>query len=127
MEDQSVAARAMLNWPNIVKLIFHYESQSKSTRPDNKYYQTLVHHYKSVLVLIRFQFFRYITCKCNGFLNKFESDNPFLPLLAGSLEDTLRDLMNIFVKPEILNIPNTPCHSRRYETIALWMVLSTFS
>ena len=73
-------------------MISHYQSQSKRKRPDNdKSYQTLVHHYKSILILIS------------------QSNNPLLLFLAEKPEDLLRDLMSIFVKPEILNKVKAPC------------------
>ena len=41
-------------------------------------------------------------------MSKFQSDNPLLPFLADNLEYILKDLMNIFIKPEILDKANTP-------------------
>lgn len=49
-----------------------------------------MHHYKSILILIS------------------QSNNPLLLFLAEKPEDLLRDLMSIFVKPEILNKVKAP-------------------
>ena len=45
-----MAERGKEIWPNIVKLIKHYESLAQSYRPKNKSYETLVEHYSDKLI-----------------------------------------------------------------------------
>ena len=45
IEDEVVAERALLLWPNSVKVVKYWEGLCKIKRPKNKYYETITKHY----------------------------------------------------------------------------------
>ena len=102
IEDEAVSERALKLWPNIMKVIKHWESLSKSKRPQNKSYETLTKHYTDKFILAKLQFFKDIATLLKEFLEKFQTDNPMVPFLEEALTDVIRKLMKIIVKPEIL-------------------------
>ena len=84
-------------WPNIVKVVKHWEGLCKSSRPKNKSYETLVKYYSNKLVPIRLQFFQDIANQLHGYLEIFQTDRPTVPFLSDSLECLLRNLMKMIV------------------------------
>ena len=77
IEDMDVANRALRLWLHIIKVVQHWESQSKSKRPKNKYCENLV--------------------KC------FQTEKPIVPFLEASLVDIFHTLMKMIVKAEVLD------------------------
>lgn len=90
-------------WPNIVKMIKHWESLCKSKRPQTKSYETLRKYHCDKIVTIRMQFFQDIAIMLKGYLERFQTDNPMVPFLEEALVDVLHTLMKIVVKPEVLD------------------------
>ena len=103
LEDRDVAIRAMKLWPNIVKMIQHWESLSKSRRPNNKSYETLLQFYNNKTVPHRLQFFIDLSSQMKGFLELFQTDKPMVPFLQGQLADILKMLLKMVVKPDVFD------------------------
>ena len=107
VEDEDVVVRAILIWPNMVKITKHWESLCKSKRPKNKSYETLVKFYTDVFVPLRMQFFKDLAKKLKGFLVQYQTDWPMVPFLSDSLEELVRSLMNIILKPDVVKKANS--------------------
>ena len=107
VEDQAVAERGILVWSNMVKIVKHWESLCKSERPQNKSYETLVMHHSDKFMLLKMQFFRFLTKKLKPFLLQFQSDKPMVPFLSDSLKELPRSLMKVIVKQEVLEEAST--------------------
>jgi len=89
IEDESVAERALLIWPNIVKVIEYWQGLCKSKRSKNKSYETLTKRYLDELFPIRLQFFQDIACQLKGYLESMQTDQPMVPYF----EETLIDII----------------------------------
>ena len=107
VESEVVAERGMEIWPNIVKVISHWQSLAKSKRPGNKSYATLVENYQDKFVPLRFEFFRYLAKILQEYLTVFQTDRPMVPFLADALEKQLRKLIKIFITRDALNEAKT--------------------
>ena len=107
VEDEAVAQRAVKLWPNIVKLVKHWQGLSKSQRPKSKCYQTLVKHHVDKCIPIKLQFFQDIAAQLKGFLQKFQANKPMVPFLESTLVDLLHTMMKMVVKPEVLDEANS--------------------
>ena len=69
VENEDTAERAMLVWPDIILLINHFLSLSKSKQPkNNKSYDRLVKVFKDKLVPLKLMFFKEVAAILNGFL-----------------------------------------------------------
>ena len=107
IEDESVAERALTLWPNIVKMIKHWEGLCKSRRPKNKSYTNLTKHYLDTLFPVKLQFFKDIASHLKGYLEVMQTDNPMVPFFEEALVDLVYTLMKMIVKPSVLEEANT--------------------
>ena len=72
VENEEVAKRAIELWPNIVKVVKHWQSLSKSKRPKNASYETLVKHHLDKYVPLKMQFFQDVASHLKAFLKCFK-------------------------------------------------------
>ena len=78
----------------------HWEGLSKSKRPQNKSYETLVKHYSDKFMPVKLQFFKDIASQLKEYLEIFQTDNPMVPFLGDALVDIIRTLMKMIIKPD---------------------------
>ena len=81
-----------------MKVIAHWQAQSKSKRPDCKSYTSLVDHYQDKFVPAKMQFFKDIATKLNVFLTRFQTNNPMLPFLSDALVEMFTSVMSMVIK-----------------------------
>ena len=109
VENEDTAERAMLVWPDIILLINHFLSLSKSKQPkNNKSYDRLVKVFKDKLVPLKLMFFKEIAAILNGFLRPFQTDNPMVPFLSDAYEELIRKLMKMFLLGSTVDGAKTP-------------------
>ena len=72
VDDEEVAKRAIELWPNIVKVVKHWQSLSKSKRPKGASYETLVKHHLDKYVPLKMQFFQDVASQLKGFVEVFQ-------------------------------------------------------
>lgn len=108
IESVTTAERAIKIWPNIVKVIKEWEKKAKSYRPSNASYSTLVEFHLDKFVPLRMEFFRYVAKMMQEYLLHFQTDRPMLPFVADSLEEQMRNLMKIVIKPSVVEEAKTP-------------------
>ena len=96
-EDTAERASRMLVWPDVILLINHFLSLSKSKQPkNNKSYDQLVKVFKDKLVPLKLMFFKEVAAILNGFLRTFQTNNPMVPFLSDAYEELIRKLMKSF-------------------------------
>ena len=69
----------------------------------NKSYQVLLNNVKNPLVPLYFRFFEEIASKLNGFLRRFQTDNPMVPFLVDSLETIIREMCSKFILDDVMD------------------------
>ena len=94
-----VTNRALILWPNIIKVAQHWDSQRKSKRPNNKSDKPLV----KCQTEVKLQPFIDIASQLKGFSEAFQTDKPMLPFLKASLIDVFLTLMKMIIKAEVFH------------------------
>ena len=107
VEDEQVAKRAIELWPNIVKVVKHWQSLSKSKCPKNASNETLLNHHLDKYVPLKMQFFQNIASHLKGFVEVFQTSKPMVSFLEKSLVDVFQPLLKMVVKPEVLKEADT--------------------
>ena len=94
-------------WEPFKKVIKHWESLSKSQRPENKSYECLQRHYTDLIVLAKFQFFAFVTGIFEPYLVMFQTDWPMVPFMFAELEKIFDKLNRLIFSQESLAVPIT--------------------
>ena len=101
--DEPVASRAMSVWPFVVAVIEHFQTLPPSKQPrDNKSYDILVKYHKDCTMLFKFQFFIDIANVLSPFLKQFQTDDPVMPFMSGTLDKMIRQLMKKFILSSVV-------------------------
>ena len=107
LEDESVAKRALDLWPNIVKIVGHWEKLCKSSQPNNKSYETLTKYYQDKAFPLKLQYFKDIAGHLEDFLTIMQVDVPMMPFLEETLIDLITPFMKMVLKSDVLDEANT--------------------
>ena len=108
VEYAPVTSRAMTVWKNVVKVVQHYQSQSKSNQPKDKtLYDHLVKYHADPLIPAKFQFFKDVVDMLSPNLQQFQTDAPMMPFVCGSSEEIIRRLMRMILRSVIVAEANT--------------------
>ena len=108
VEDAPVTSRAMTVWKNVVKVVQHYQSQSKSNQTKDKtLYDHLVKYHADPLIPAKFQFFKDVVDMLSPNLQQFQTDAPRMPFVCGSSEEIIRRLMRMILRSVIFAEANT--------------------
>ena len=107
VEDQPVAERAIQIWNSFKAVINNWEGLCKSKRPSNKSYESLVQHYKDLLIPSKLQFFAFIASTFKPFLTTFQTDRSMVPFLLNELEKIVNLLLRLIFKKDALDKANT--------------------
>ena len=103
-EDDVVAAQLVKVWPNMVKMIQHYEKDlPPSKRPQSKSYGYVVDAVQDLLTVPKLEYFYFIASKLRPFLTFFQSEDPLLPFLHGFLVDVIKSLLELFMKTSVVD------------------------
>lgn len=108
-ENKKVAERAIDIWDDIVIVVNHWNGLPKSQQisAENKSYPRLKAAKSDPLLKIKMKFFASLADTLNGFLVKFQTNNPMVPFLAQSLEEIIRSFASCFILKETLTNANT--------------------
>ena len=107
VEDVEVAKRVIELSPNIVKVVKHWQSLSKSKRPKNASYETLVKHHLDKYAPLKMQFFQNVASHLKGFVEVFLTNNPMVPFLEKSPIYVFQPLLKMVIKAEVLKEADT--------------------
>ena len=102
VEDLPVAERLLSIWNDIKKLIKFWKSLPKSKRPSCKSYNHLMNAVSDILMPAKIQFFCFIAGIMQPFLTKYQSDKPVIPYLYSDILKLIKKLMQLIVKPDLL-------------------------
>ncbi|XP_066936367.1 uncharacterized protein [Clytia hemisphaerica] len=72
IEDRPVADRLVELWPNMVKMVNHWESLSRSKRPSSKSYQNVLKGVNDYFTPAKLNFFSYLADIFKPFLTKYQ-------------------------------------------------------
>ena len=90
-----------------MKVVKDWPSLSKSNRPKNASYKTLVKHHLDKYVPLKMQFFQDVASHMKGFVEVFQTNNPIVHFLEKSLVDVFQPLLKKVVKPDVLKEADT--------------------
>jgi len=82
-----------------------WEKLPKSKRPQSNSYTNV--KTADELTLAKLQCFSYIAGMVEPFLNIYQIDNPMLPYMYFDLRNMVKELLEIIVKPEVIQKCNT--------------------
>ena len=102
VEDCPVAERAISIWDNIKKYVNKIELGPKNKIPKCSSYKTVCIAVNEPLTCARLQVFVTTAKVMQPFLQMFQSNKPMAPFLAEEIYKMMKDLMEKFVKKELL-------------------------
>ena len=108
VEDEIVASIAIQIWPDISRVIRHWLSLARSKRPQNISFDVLVKHHTDPLMLIKLHFFKFIASILSPFLRRCQTPKPMIPFLSTELDATLRQVMSLFLRRQVIEEATTP-------------------
>ena len=103
VEDCPVAERALFLWGNIEKYVYTIEVGPKKNIPKCSSYKTVSVAVSEPLTCARLQVFINIAKVVQPFLTLFQANKPMAPFLAEEIHKMMKDLMEKFVKKELLS------------------------
>ena len=103
VENCSVAERAILIWENIKKYVYFIASGPKKNIPKCASFKTVSVAVNEPLTCARLQLFINTSKVVEPFLRKFQTNKPMAPFLAEDIYKILKDLMERFIKEEMLS------------------------
>ena len=103
VEDAAVATRAIEIWPNITKYVTEILERKPSEIPTCTSF-TIVREavQRDKLVVAKLEVFRFIAGMMKPFLAKYQDKKPLVIFLGSDLAILMNDLMELFVKSEVL-------------------------
>ena len=103
-----MASRLKEIWPNIKKIVGYWEKLPASTRPSSKSYLAVKKGVEDELLLAKLSFFSYIASLLQPYLTKYQTDNLLLPFLGKDLERLHMSLLQLVIKPDVLDKCGSP-------------------
>ena len=102
LENVPVVERAL----EIIPFVVQYISTAKSgkvTEPKNKSFENVQQSVKDPLLTAKLNFFLMIAKEIQPFLTKYQADKPLLPFFATEMKNLVKELLQKFVKPDLLS------------------------
>ena len=89
-------------------MVRFWQKLAASRRPSSKSYETVSKAVEDQFTVAKLSFFSYIASLLEPYLAKYQTDNPMLPFLCKDLERLHRTLLQLIVKPTILDKCDSP-------------------
>ena len=99
-ENEDCLQRADQIWSAMRTFIKYFKKLPKSKQPGRgkgKRFAVLKKVVDDPLIQAKMKLIEYLTNKLNEFLREFQTDQPMLPFLCGTLQKILRSIMNMFI------------------------------
>ena len=90
----------------LVPFVVQYITAAKSgkvTEPKNKSFEIVQQSVKDPLLTAKLNFFLMIAKEIQPFLTKYQADKPLLPFCATEMKNLVKELMQKFIKPDLLS------------------------
>ena len=112
VEDQAVAQRALEILPHMAKYITETLKKKKTEIPTVSSFHYIkdivVNPVETILIRAKLEFFSFIAGLLKPFLLRYQEDKPLIIFIADDLVSLLVSLMELYVKPDILNANTAP-------------------
>ena len=100
--DKKVADCLIELWNNIRQLRKFWKNFPKSKRPEWKSYENVQEAINDPFTLAKLKLFSFVSHIVEPFLKKYQSDKPMTPFMYEDLTDLVSRLLELFVRPAIL-------------------------
>lgn len=105
VENDSVAARAIEIIPNVKKMVEGLQRDKKE--PTSASYKVVTEALSDPFLPAKLEFFRSIAAESQPFLQEYQTDAPMAPFLHSSLVTVLQNIMQRFIKADVLKSANS--------------------
>ena len=102
LENKKVADRLIELRDNIRQPSKFWDKFPKSKQPQSKSYKNVQEVISGPFTLAKLKFFSFVSDIVEPFLKKYQSDKPMIPFMYEDLKDLVSRLLELFVKPTIL-------------------------
>ena len=102
LENKKVADRLIELRDNIRQPSKFWDKFPKSKQPQSKSYENVQEVISGPFTLAKLKFFSFVSDIVEPFLKKYQSDKPMIPFMYEDLKDLVSRLLELFVKPAIL-------------------------
>lgn len=106
LENITVMTRALEVLPNLQQYVEAVE-KAKIPNPKTKTYETVRTAVKDPLFVAKGEFFISVANEVEPFLTSYQTQSPMVPFLSTDLKNTVKNLMQRFVKEEVMLNANT--------------------
>lgn len=101
VENVPVLERALKLLPHI-QVYLQQVKEKKLPKPTCRSFETIQSHAKDVLLEAKLAFYLVVAKDLNEFLTVYQTDMPMIPFLSDDVQKIVKDLMERFVKPEVI-------------------------
>ena len=95
-------------WPNICKLVEFWEKLPSSKQTKSKSFLNVQKAVIDTLILLKFEVFSFVASILEPDLLAYQTDKPIISFMCSDLERLLRNILNLFVKQEVIDKCSTP-------------------
>ena len=98
-----VTDRMLEVWPNMIQIVSFWDKLPKSKQPCCKSYLSIHDAVEDPLTVTKLTFFSFICVLLQPYLINFQSDKLMVPYLYTELKAIIKSLMELIVKPDLLD------------------------
>ena len=102
VENKKVTDRLIELWDNIKPHSKFWDKLPKSKQPQSKSCKNVQEAISDPFTLAKVKFSSFVSDIVEPFLKKYQSDKPIIPFMYEDLKDLVSRLLELFVKPAIL-------------------------
>ena len=108
VENKKVTEHLLQVWDDMKQLFAYWEKLPKSRRSSSKSYETVK---KAIVILLisKLHFFAYVSGLVEPFVTLFQTGKLMIPFMYLSLKELVLKLLQIIVKPNVLESCRTGC------------------
>ena len=81
---------------------------SSSKQPKSKSFLSVQKAVNDKLILLKFEVFSFVASILEPYLLAYQTDKPIIPFMCSDLERPLQNILNLFVKQEVIDKCSTP-------------------
>ena len=95
-------------WPRICKVVKFWEKLPPSKRPKSESFLNVQEAVKDSLKSLKLYFFSFIASLMEPYLRAYQTDKPMIPFMCNDLEKLSKNLLKLFIKPEVIDKCTSP-------------------
>ena len=109
VENNKVCEHLLQVWDDVKHLFASWDKLLNSKRPSLKSYETVKKAIGDLFIVSKLHIFTHVSGLVEPFLTLFQTDKPMIPFIYLSLKDFVLKLLEITVKPSVLESSSTGC------------------